>query len=129
MKFILITAGFYNIVWGSFNIIFPDFYFDFAGMQKLNYPEIWQCLAMIVGAYGLAYIIASFNPYKHWPVIMAGFIGKVLGPIGFLLAYLGERFTLKAGITNITNDLIWWIPFTLILLKAYRFYHPANKKT
>jgi hypothetical protein len=125
MKFILIAAGLYNIVWAFYNVIFPGFFFDFSGMQPINYPEIWQCLAMIVGVYGGAYIISAFNPYKHWPVIFAGLAGKVLGPIGFVFAYAAGRFTLKAGILNVTNDLIWWIPFTIILMRAYRF----NKST
>lgn len=91
-------------------------------MPASDYPEIWQCVGMIVGVYGIGYMIAARNPYKHWPIIFVGLLGKVLGPIGYMNALMANRFTLKAGITNITNDLIWWIPFSVILWKAY-YYH------
>jgi len=126
MKICLILAGIYNILWGSITIFFPKYYFDFAGMQQINFPEIWQCLGMIVGVYGIGYLIAAGNPYKHWPIIFVGLLGKILGPIGYLNALMNERFTLRAGLTNITNDLIWWIPFTIILWNAYKYYH-TNK--
>lgn len=123
MKIILILAGIYNLLWGLITVIVPDLYFNISGMQTNNYPEIWQCVGMIVGVYGIGYLIAAFDPYKHWPIILVGLLGKVLGPFGFINAYYKGTFTLAAGITNITNDLIWWVPFTIILIKAYRFYH------
>jgi len=126
MKPVLITAGIYNIFWGLIIIIFPDLYFKFAGMQLTNYPAIWQCVGMIVGVYGIGYIISAFDPYKHWPIVLVGLLGKILGPIGYINGYISGTFTLKAGLTNITNDLIWWIPFTVILTKAYKFYHPRE---
>ncbi len=125
MKYILIAAGLYNILWGAVTIVSPNFYFEFAKMPVSNYPEIWQCVGMIVGVYGIGYFIAAYNPYKHWPIVLVGLLGKILGPIGYINAYVKGTFTLAAGLTNITNDLIWWIPFTIILWKAYRFY---NKK-
>ena len=29
---------------------------------------------MIVGVYGIGYIIAAGNPYKHWPIIFVGLL-------------------------------------------------------
>lgn len=128
MKLVLIAAGTYNILWGIFTIIFPNIYFSFSGMPPSNYPELWQCVGMIVGVYGIGYIIAAFNPMKHWPIILVGLLGKIFGPVGYLLGYIKGTFTLKAGLTNITNDLIWWIPFTIILLKAYRHHRSQRIK-
>lgn len=122
MKFVLIAAGIYNIVWGAITVVYPEFYFEFASMQANNYPEIWQCVGMIVGVYGIGYIIAAYNPYMHWPIILVGLLGKILGPIGYLNALNKGTFTLRAGLTNITNDLIWLIPFTIILWKTYKHY-------
>jgi hypothetical protein len=127
MKWVLILAGIYNICWGIFTIIFPSAYFTFAGMQTNNYPEIWQCVGMVVGVYGIGYFIAASDPYRHWPIVLVGLLGKILGPIGYINALMHERFTPKAGITNITNDLIWLIPFTIILVKAYKFYKTNGK--
>lgn len=129
MKLTLILAGIYNLAWGIITVVWPELYFTFSKMEVNNYPEIWQCVGMIVGVYGIGYLIAAFHPYKHWPIVFVGLLGKVLGPIGFVNAHYKGTFTLAAGLTNITNDLIWWIPFTIILVKANRFYHPKEIST
>ncbi len=115
---ILKIAALYNIIWGAIIIIFPHALFDFAGLPRLNYPGVWQCVGMIVGVYGLGYWIAASDPNRHWPIVLVGFLGKILGPIGFLQALYTGVFNLKFGLTIITNDLIWWIPFYLILKNA-----------
>jgi len=75
---------------------------------------------MIVGVYGLGYWWASYNPLKHWPIVAVGFLGKIFGPLGFLFNYLvlGE-IPFQFSYTLYTNDLIWWIPFFLILKKVH----------
>jgi hypothetical protein len=49
-------------------------------------------------------------------------LGKILGPIGFVDAAMRERLPWSMGWTILTNDLLWWIPFSLILLQARRVY-------
>lgn len=122
MKQWMLAAGVYNIVWGLVFGVFPFALFDWAGMARPNYPELWQCIAMIVGVYGVGYAAASVNPYRHWPVILVGFLGKVFGPIGFLQAALTGRMPWKFGLVNLFNDLIWLVPFFLILRGAWRAY-------
>ena len=120
MKWVLLAAAVYNIVWGAWAVLFPHAYFEWAGMDHPVYPEIWQCVGMIVGVYGVGYAIAASNPLRHWPIVLVGLLGKVLGPLGFAKALYGGTFTPKAGLTILTNDLIWWIPFGIILLSALR---------
>ncbi len=120
MKTILKLAAIYNIIWGACIVIFPHALFDFAGLPRMNYPGVWQCVGMIVGVYGIGYWIAASDPHKHWPIVLVGFLGKILGPIGFIEAFRSGVFNAKFGLTIITNDLIWWIPFFLIL-KSSRF--------
>lgn len=120
MKPVLLAAGIYNIVWGGFVLFFPLTMFRWFGMQPPNYPQIWQCVGMIVGVYGVGYIAAAFDPLRHWPIVLVGFLGKVFGPIGFVQAALAGVFPWSFGINNITNDLIWWIPFALILRRAHQ---------
>lgn len=113
-------AGIYNLVWGAWVVLFPHMLFDLVGIPRLNYPEIWQCVGMIVGVYGVGYYIAASDPIKHFPIVLVGFLGKIFGPIGFLQAlYLG-KFPISFGIVIIFNDLIWWIPFFLILKEKFR---------
>jgi peroxiredoxin len=88
-------------------------------MALPNYPELWQCIGMIVGAYGIGYGIAAFDPFRHWPIVLVGLIGKIAGPAGFAVAVLEGRFSSKFAWTIVTNDLIWWVPFGLILYSVY----------
>jgi hypothetical protein len=120
MKPVLLAAGVYNIVWGGFVLFFPLAMFRWFGMEPPNYPQLWQCVGMIVGVYGVGYIAAAFDPLRHWPIVLVGFLGKVFGPIGFVQAALEDVFPWSFGFNNITNDLVWLVPFALILRRAYQ---------
>jgi small multidrug resistance pump len=113
-------AAIYNVLWGSFVIFFPNLFFDLLGMERPNYPELWQCIGMIVGVYGVGYWLAANDPIKHYPIVLVGFLGKVFGPIGFAQALLTNRLPLSFGINIIFNDLIWWIPFFNLLREKYK---------
>ncbi len=52
--------------------------------------------------------------------MLVGLLGKVLGPLGFLGAVVREELPLSFGLTIRTIDLIWWVPFALILLRTYQ---------
>jgi small multidrug resistance pump len=120
MRAVLLAAAAYNVLWGGLVILFPFAVFDVLGMERPNYPQIWQCIGMIVGVYGVGYAAAALDPLRHWPVVLVGLLGKVFGPIGFLSAVVGRTLPLSFGLTILTNDLIWWLPFALILLRAYQ---------
>jgi peroxiredoxin len=121
MKTALLIAAVYNIVWGLVVIAAPEWTLRLLGLSEpAAYPQIWQCVGMIVGVYGIGYGIAAFNPYRHWPIVLVGLLGKVFGPIGFLVNILTGELPLSMGWTLLTNDLIWWVPFGMILWGAFR---------
>jgi hypothetical protein len=74
---------------------------------------------MIVGVYGVGYTVAAFAPARHWPIVLVGLLGKIFGPMGFVWAASRGELPWIAGWTILTNDLIWWVPFALILRHAY----------
>lgn len=115
MSHTLLLAALYNIIWGAYVIIFPNHFFSIIDLPLPTYPQIWQCVGMIVGVYGLGYLFAAADPQKHWPIVVVGFLGKIFGPIGFLQAILMDTLPIEFGYTIITNDLIWWVPFFLII--------------
>jgi hypothetical protein len=120
LKKVLMLAGIYNIAWGIWVIFFPKHIFHITSMPIPDYLEFWQCIGMIVGVYGLGYLIAAKDFYRHWPIILVGFLGKIFGPIGFFQALITERFPLSFGMNIIANDLVWWYPFGLILYRVYQ---------
>lgn len=114
-------AGIYNLLWGIVVILFPLEFFTIAGMEPPNYPELWQCVGMIVGVYGVGYLIAANDFRTHWPIVLVGLLGKILGPLGMLNAIWQGRFPLKLFYICIFNDIIWWIPFGFMLQRAFEY--------
>lgn len=119
MRRVLLGAGVYNIVWGAVAVVMPNLMFDLLGMERPNYPEFWQCIGMIVGVYGLGYGIAASDPVRHWPIVLVGLLGKVFGPLGMVQALWTGALPLAFAFNCVTNDVIWWIPFALILRHAW----------
>ena len=127
MTFALLLAAGYNVLWGAWVVLMPNHYFDLVGMARPTHASIWQCVGMIVGVYGLGYAIAAFDPYRHWPIVFVGFLGKILGPIGYVDgAFIRGTLDPAFGWTIPTNDLVWWVPFGLILWGAYRAKRVAS---
>lgn len=120
MSRVLLLAGAYNLAWGAFVVLMPGLLFQWAGMEQPRYPELWQCIGMIVGVYGVGYVAAASDPVRHWPIVLVGLAGKIWGPIGFAMAVINGRFAPEFGWVILFNDLIWWIPFGFILLHAWR---------
>jgi hypothetical protein len=119
MKVCMQLAAAYNILWGAWVVLFPNSFFEWVGMELPTYATIWQGTGMIVGVYGLGYWWSSFDPIRHWPIIAVGFLGKIFGPMGYLMNVYLEKIDPKFGYLLIGNDLIWWIPFFLILRQVH----------
>ncbi len=119
MAITLRIAAIYNIIWGAWVVLFPHHFFELVGMEAPLHPMIWQGMGMVIGVYGLGYWWAAQDPLTHWPIVMVGFLGKIFGPIGFLVNYLSGAVPFGFFYTLITNDFIWLIPFFLILKKAH----------
>jgi hypothetical protein len=115
---VFIAAGVYNIAWGLYAAWDPQWLFRFAGMPPLNYPEIFACLGMVVGLYGLIYFEVARRPEQGRLLAGVGLLGKVLGPIGLAQLVLSGTWPPATIVMCLTNDFIWWGPFALYLYDA-----------
>ena len=61
---------------------------------------------MLVGVYGIAYLLAAQNPFRLWPIVLVGWIGKILGPLGFLSSALNGHLPWSWGLAIVANDHI-----------------------
>ena len=114
-----LAAGVYNIAWGLYAAADPQWLFRFAGMAPLNHPEIFACLGMVVGLYGIVYLEIARVPERGWLYAAVGLAGKVLGPIGLAVLIVRHLWPPATAILVLTNDCIWWIPFGLYLYDAW----------
>src|SRR5437660_12782253 len=111
MRTVLLLAAAYNLTWGTLAVLFPQATYSLGGMDTppgapLANPELWQCIGMVVGVYGVGYAAASRDPLRHWPVVLVGLLGKLFGVIGVLGGVLSGRLAAAALLTNFCNDVI-----------------------
>jgi hypothetical protein len=119
---IFVLAGVYNIAWGIYSSLDPQWLFRVARMPALNHPEIFACLAMVIGLYGLLYLEVARVPERGWLLAAVGLTGKLLGPLGLLVLIARGRWPWQTLVLCLTNDFIWWIPFGLYLRDAWPFF-------
>jgi len=74
---------------------------------------------MVVGLYGIIYLEVARVPERGWLLAAVGLIGKLLGPIGLLQLIWSGTWPRSTIVLSLTNDLIWWVPFTLYLYDAW----------
>lgn len=112
-----LLAGCYNLSFGLWAALWPHAFFELLDLEPPRYPGIWACLGMVVGVYGLLYLHAAWKLETAWPIIAVGSLGKVLGPIGMALSF-GNDWPRRLGMICIYNDLVWWLPFGLFLVRG-----------
>jgi hypothetical protein len=127
-RVVFIVAGIYNLGWGAFSVLDPQWLFRFADMPLQNYPEIFACLGMVIGLYGILYLEIARVPEQGWLLAAVGLLGKTLGPIGWLILVLRGRWPVTTAVLCVTNDLIWWVPFWLFLYDT-RALRRSHSKT
>jgi hypothetical protein len=119
---VFLAAGCYNLAWGVFSGIDPQWLFRFAHMQLLNHPQIFACLGMVVGVYGILYADVARRPESGWLIAAVGLLGKFMGPIGLAGLILTHQWPVSTVVLCVTNDFIWWIPFAIYLVDAWPYF-------
>jgi hypothetical protein len=112
------AAATYNILWGIYALVDPQWFFRFAGLPPLNHPGIFAGLGVVVGAFGVVYAEVARHPERGFSLAAAGTVAKALG-----LASLGSiargEWPPAAIVLSLTNDIIWLVPFSLYLYDAW----------
>jgi hypothetical protein len=122
MGWVLRGAAVYNLVWGAIAGLAPTWHLQWLGIAAPDGVAcaLWQCVGMVIGCYGIGYWCAARDPLRHWPITLVGLIGKVAGPIGFVFTASQGVLPWSFGKAIATNDVIWWVPFGMILLAAWK---------
>src|SRR5215218_9523424 len=116
-------AGIYNMLWGLYAAYDPQWLFRFARLPLQNHPQIFACLGMVVGLYGIIYLEIARVPERGWLLAAVGLLGKILGPIGLAGLIITGQWPLATIVLCLTNDLIWWVPFALYLKHLWPFFY------
>ena len=122
----LALAATLDLVGGAFLVVAPTAPFSWAERELPLYPEVWQGLGLILAIHGLGSFLAARQPFRLWPMVMVGLLGKVLVPAGFLWAASQGRLPWELGLWALALGPIWWVPFGLILRAANRAHRTAQ---
>jgi hypothetical protein len=122
-RIVFCLAGVYNLLWGLYAAWDPQWLFRFAQLPLQNHPEIFVCLGMVVGLYGIVYLEVARVPERGWLLGAVGLIGKLLGPIGLAGLIFSGQWPIATIVLCVSNDLVWWIPFALYLKDAWTFFY------
>lgn len=109
-------------MWGIWALVDPQWLFQYAGMPLMNQPVVFSCLGMVIGLYGVVYAEVARVPERGFVLAAAGLAGKVLGPVGWLYLYSTGRWPGKSVVMIVSNDLIWWVPFSLYLKDVWPLF-------
>lgn len=118
-RIVFTLAGLYNIGWGIWSSLDPQWLFRFSGLPPLNHSAIFACLAMVVGLYGILYFEVARVPETGWLIAAVGLAGKILGPIGLMILVVRGIWPITTIVLCVTNDFIWWLPFGLYLIDSW----------
>jgi hypothetical protein len=100
-------------------VLDPQWLFRLAGLPPQNYPQIFACLGMVIGLYGILYLEVARRPEHGWLLAAVGLFGKVLGPVGLGRLIWSGQWPWSTALLCLTNDVIWWVPFALYLYDAW----------
>lgn len=117
----LLIAGTHCILWGIFVILLPDrsaLVYGFSG--PLTDWFLWQGTGLIIMLLGCGYCVASADPERHYLIVLVGLLAKILGTIGLLWCVSRGQVPSAVLLLIPVNDLIWWYPFSRIVLDGYK---------
>ncbi len=117
----LVLGGIHSILWGCFIILLPAPAAAAYGLSRTPTDLfLWQGTGLVIVLFGTGYLIAATDPLRHWAVVLIGLLAKVLGPIGMLIAVVRQEVSADVLWLLPVNDVIWWIPFALIVNSGIR---------
>ncbi|MEM6672480.1 MAG: SelL-related redox protein [Planctomycetota bacterium] len=115
---VLLLAAIVDVVGGVLLAFAPTAPFAWAGLEVPRYPAVLQGLGIAIAAFGLGLALAARHPYRHWPLVVAALVAKVLLPVVFAVAASGGQLPWALGLAVLAYGPIWWVPFGLILRSA-----------
>jgi hypothetical protein len=111
------AAAAYNVAWGGAVVLAPAAFARALGLDGGNLVA-WQAVGMLVLSFAPGYWWAARAPSRHAPLIGIALLGKLLGVAGFAWAAATGRLPLTFGLTILTNDVVWLVPFARYLREA-----------
>src|SRR5450759_2047534 len=77
--------------------------------------ELWRLACLLTAVMGLGYILSANDAFRHWPIVLMGFVAKVATSCGIAWEISAGRLPVTAAWFAVVDNLIWLAPLGLIL--------------
>ena len=126
MHLLLKFAGGYNILAGASMVLFYHEGFKLLGIPKPEFSLPIQLVGLLVGLFGIGYLMVERAPVENRNILLLGFLSKFLGPL------LAVGYIIKGDLpmTMIPvlffADTIYLIPFWMIYRRTGQLLDQKN---
>jgi len=114
MHLLLKFAGGYNLLAGASMILFYHEGFKHLGIPKPEFSLPIQLVGLLVGLFGIGYLIVERAPVENRNILLLGFLSKLLGPLLAVGYIIKGDLPLSMIPVLFFADTIYLIPFWLI---------------
>ncbi len=113
------AAGALDLSVGVLVLLVPSLAISVFGAAGEQDFCIYQFFGLFSAVFGITFLLASFRPLKNWVIVLAGLLSKLTVPLIFMLAAFKGNFPMEGAIVFSIFEIIWLIPFFLILKAVY----------
>ena len=120
MRYLLRFAGAYNVLLGLNMVVLPEGGFEPLGLPQPEMMLFVQLGGLLVGVFGIGYLMVARWPLENRGVLLLGLIGKALvAVLGLAYVALGKVPPIYLFVV-LFSDVIYLAPFALILRRLQR---------
>jgi len=121
MKFVLRFVAVYNILAGLHMFVLRKETYEMIGMDdpKVDFPI--QLVGQLVALFGVGYYMVAKNPLQNRNILLLGFWSKFLGSCLGTWYVARGILPLRFVLVYFFADVIYLVPFWLILQRLRRF--------
>ena len=110
MRFVLRFAGAYNIVAGLAMMALYHEGYKLLGIEKPSLTLPVQLVGLLVGLFGIGYLMTAARPLQNIGTLRIGFLSKLLGPLLAVVFVVRGELPLAFLLILLLADLIY-LPF------------------
>jgi small multidrug resistance pump len=120
MWYLLVFAGCYNLLVGLTLMVLYHEAFKILGLPKPELMLFVQLVGILVGLFGVGYLMVAREPIENRNVLLLGLLSKALGTLlGLAYVALG-KVPISFFVLLIFSDIVYLPPFVVILRRLYR---------
>ncbi len=120
MRNLLRFAGCYNLLVCLTLLVLYHEALKTLGIEKPNLMLFVQLVGILVGLFGVGYLMVASRPLENRNLLLLGFLSKALGSVlGLAYVALG-KVPLAFLVLLVFSDIAYLPPFVVILRRLYR---------